>query len=267
MKATREALEERIRLALDDADLQADPLREPLAELWEAHQDMARRIDRISRISDAYQSEAKRNETSLAERLNKQLRQLEKVARISDHYQKIMHDLNLALREASTHDPLTNLPNRRLLLERLREEAERFRRYRHPFIIAMLDIDHFKQVNDRWGHEVGDHVLTEVARVLRAEIRDQDLCGRWGGEEFLILLPETPMATADVVMERVRAAVERLNVRVHDESVGVTVSIGVAEHRLDDTYSDTINHADAALLLAKRQGRNRFEKAGHTQVD
>lgn len=240
---------------------QANPLSEPLAELWEAHQDMARRIERISRISDAYQSEAKRNETSLAQRLNKQLRQLEKVARISDHYQKIMHDLNLALREASTHDPLTGLPNRRLMLDRLREESERFRRYRHPFSIAMLDIDHFKQVNDRWGHEVGDQVLTEVARVLRSELRDQDVCGRWGGEEFLLLLPETPLTSAGVVLDRVRGAVQRLNVRVHTEAVAVTVSIGLAEHHDDETYSDTINHADSALLAAKRMGRNRFEKA------
>ncbi len=259
MKATRQALEERVRQALAGDALEHNPLREPLAELWEAHQDMARRIDRISRISDAYQSEAKRKETSLAQRLSKQLRQLEKVARISDHYQKIMHDLNLALREASTHDPLTGLPNRRLILERLREESERFRRYRHPFSIAMLDIDHFKQVNDLWGHEVGDHVLTEVARVLRAELRDQDMCGRWGGEEFLILLPETPLAVSGVVMDRVRHAVASLNVRVHTESVAV--SIGLAEHHLDDSYSATINHADGALLAAKRLGRNRFEQA------
>lgn len=261
MKSTRGALEERIGQALADPSQRGNPLSEPLAELWEAHQDMARRIDRISRISDAYQTEAKRNEMNLAQRLNKQLRQLEKVARISDQYQKIMHDLNLALREASTHDPLTGLPNRRLILDRLREETERFRRYRHPFSIAMLDIDYFKQVNDCWGHEVGDQVLTEVARVLRAELRDQDLCGRWGGEEFLLLLPETPLSAAGVVMDRVRGAVERLHVRVHTDSLAVTVSIGLAEHRIDESYSDTINHADGALLAAKRLGRNRFEQA------
>ena len=262
MKGNKEDLEAQIPRLLEQTELQQSPLyAAPLNELWSAHQDLARRIDRISHISDGFQSMARQREQSLTERLNKQLRQLEKVARISDRYQNMMRDLNEALREASTHDALTGLGNRRLLVDRLKKEAERFIRYQRPFSIAMLDVDHFKSINDRYGHEVGDGALIELARVLDAEIRDSDLCGRWGGEEFLILLPETGTAEATLVMERVRSAVERLTIRVQDESVGMTVSIGIAQHSPNNSYSDTISQADHALLEAKRGGRNQLHTA------
>ena len=261
MKASKEGLEVQIQTLLDSGEYEDSPLSAPLRELWMAHQDLARRIDRISHISDGFQSLAKQREQSLTERLNKQLRQLEKVARISDRYQNMMRDLNEALREASTHDALTGLANRRLLIEKLKKEVERYARYQRPFSIAMLDVDHFKGINDRYGHEVGDGALIEIARVLDAEIRENDLCGRWGGEEFLILLPETGDQAAGLVMERVRNAVERLTIRVQDESVYMTVSIGVAEHRKESSYSDTISRADHALLVAKRGGRNQLSTA------
>lgn len=267
MSVADEPLEERIEQLLATPELRQERLYQPLEELWAAHQELARRIDRISRISDAYQSLTKENEKHLTKRLDKQLRQLSKVARISDHYQKMMHDLNLALREASTHDPLTGLGNRRLLLERLKEESDRARRYGRPLSIAMLDIDHFKQVNDEHGHELGDDVLIEVSRVMDAQIRDQDLCGRWGGEEFLILLPETPLDAAYQVLDRVRIAIAALNMRVGEDSVAVTASIGVAAFQPDETYSDTINQADTALLTAKRSGRNRLVRADQPNAD
>lgn len=262
-----EPLESRIEQLLANHELRDDRLYGPLEELWEAHKDLARRIERISRISDAYQSITKENESHLAERLDKQLRQLNKVARISDHYQKMMHDLNIALREASTHDPLTGLGNRRLLVERLKEESDRSRRYSRPLSIAMLDIDHFKQVNDEHGHELGDQVLVEVSRIMEEQVRDQDLCGRWGGEEFLIILPETHVDAACRVLERVRDNIAALQVQIGEQSIGITVSIGVAEHEDEEAYSDTINQADWALLTAKRSGRNRLARADKVDAD
>ena len=267
MKQLNQSLEERITELLEDPAQQDNPLREPLGSLWANHQDLARRINRISHISDAYQSMAKQNEQSLTARLNKQLRQLEKVARISDRYQHMMRDLNEALREASTHDSLTGLANRRLLVERLKKEAERYTRYRRPFSIAMLDVDHFKSINDRYGHELGDSALTEIARVLDAEIREQDICGRWGGEEFLILMPETDAASAAQVMERVRGAIQRLTIRAQTDLVGITVSAGIAEHQPGESYSETINQADHALLEAKRGGRNQLSTAPPSLAD
>ncbi|MBH9304393.1 biofilm formation regulator diguanylate cyclase SiaD [Pseudomonas aeruginosa] len=213
------------------------------------------RLERIARISDGFQSMAREQNLSLSERYHKQLRRLEKVARISDRYQQMMRDLNLALKEASIRDPLTGLPNRRMLLERLREENERSQRHGQSYVLAMLDVDFFKQVNDTWGHDSGDRVLVEIARAMESELREYDLCGRWGGEEFLLLLPQTRLQDAGPVLERVRDSVRTLAVRVGTEALSVTASGGVTEHRIGETYSQTVNRADAALLDAKRSGR------------
>ncbi|HEP9045259.1 TPA: biofilm formation regulator diguanylate cyclase SiaD [Pseudomonas aeruginosa] len=215
------------------------------------------RLERIARISDGFQSMAREQNLSLSERYHKQLRRLEKVARISDRYQQMMRDLNLALKEASIRDPLTGLPNRRMLLERLREENERSQRHGQSYVLAMLDVDFFKQVNDTWGHDSGDRVLVEIARAMESELREYDLCGRWGGEEFLLLLPQTRLQDAGPVLERVRDSVRTLAVRVGTEALSVTASVGVTEHRIGETYSQTVNRADAALLDAQRSGRDK----------
>ena len=254
-------LESQVLESLSDPENQGHPLHETLRQLWEAHHNLLNRIERIARVSDGYQSIVRDREMSLSARFDKQLRQLEKVARISDRYQTMMRDLNIALREASTHDALTGIANRRLLTERLREETERAKRYSRPLCIVMIDIDRFKIINDEHGHEIGDNVLMEVVRVMEAEIREHDLCGRWGGEEFLVLMPETATDSAVLVMERLREAVAKLRVRINDESLSVTVSLGMAQLRADENYSRTINRADVALLQAKRNGRNRCELA------
>ncbi|MBH9409965.1 biofilm formation regulator diguanylate cyclase SiaD [Pseudomonas aeruginosa] len=215
------------------------------------------RLERIARISDGFQSMAREQNLSLSERYHKQLRRLEKVARISDRYQQLMRDLNLARKEASIRDPLTGLPHRRMLLERLREENERSQRHGQRYVLAMLDVDFFKQVNDTWGHDSGDRVLVEIARAMESELREYDLCGRWGGEEFLLLLPQTRLQDAGPVLERVRDSVRTLAVRVGTEALSVTASVGVTEHRIGETYSQTVNRADAALLDAKRSGRDK----------
>jgi len=172
-----------------------------------------------------------------------------------------MQDLNASLREASMLDSLTGIANRRLLTERLREESERAKRYGRPLALVMLDIDRFKIINDDYGHDVGDRVLIEVVRVMESEIREHDLCGRWGGEEFLILMPECTAQMAQTVMGRLGASIAALGVRVNEDLLGVTASMGIAELRPEETYSNTINRADLALLRAKRSGRNRCELA------
>ncbi len=260
--ASKSDLEARIRELLADPQAEGSPMRESLALLWLQYQELVRRIERIARVSDAYQSIALKREATLSERLDKQLRQLEKVARISDRYQQMMRDLNIALKEASTHDALTGLANRRLLVERLKEETERCRRYARTFSIVMVDVDHFKDVNDHYGHELGDRALSEIARTMDAELREQDLCGRWGGEEFLVLLPETALSEAQAVVERIRLSVRELVVRADTEQLHITVSIGVAQHHSGENYSNTVNRADKALFEAKRSGRDRVVLAG-----
>lgn len=250
-------LEELIKRLLADPDLREHPLNFALGQLWFQYRELLNRMERITRMSDAYQSMARQRELSLAERFDKQLRQLEKVARISDRYQHMMRELNIALKEAATHDPLTALANRRPLIERLKAEVERSERLGHTFCVAMLDIDRFKRINDRHGHDVGDTVLIETARVMEAEVREYDLCGRWGGEEFLIILPESTLALADDIVRRVRGCIGQLKVRVGDEVLSITVSAGLAQYRGDgESYSELLNRADAALLQAKRDGRD-----------
>ena len=163
------------------------------------------------------------------------------------------------LTEATT-DALTGLLNRRGWLQGA-QELLRVWDLKEPVTVAMIDLDHFKAFNDARGHVAGDALLTRFGAALRAELRGRDLVSRWGGEEFLVLMPETSTDSAILVMERLREAVARLRVRINDESLSVTVSLGLSELRADENYSSAINRADVALLRAKRNGRNRYELA------
>lgn len=242
---------------LSDPQHYGHPLREALARLQQQNLEQLSRLERIARISDGYQALAREQNLTLSERYHRQLRQLEKVARISDRYQDMLHDLNQALKTASQRDVLTGLANRRLLMERLREEELRSQRSGRPFVLAMIDVDYFKQINDTWGHEVGDRALCEIARALQAGVRGCDLCGRWGGEEFLLLLPETVLAEALPLIERLRGILRELQVAVGEQRLTITASFGVAEYLAPEGYSQVLNRADAALLEAKHSGRDR----------
>ncbi|MDB5789234.1 biofilm regulation diguanylate cyclase SiaD [Caballeronia mineralivorans] len=251
------ALEKHVQALLAESAASPSDLSEALAQLWEHYGEQLARLERITRLSDAYQSLAREQDNSLVARFDKQLRQLQKVARISDRYQKMMVELNLALKEASTHDPLTGLPNRRLLMERLKVEVEHASRHREPFVVAIVDVDHFKQVNDTYGHEAGDTVLQEVARFMTSQMREYDVCGRWGGEEFLALLPKSTLDSALSVIGRIHQGIPEHSMDVGGQAVSITVSIGVAEHRAGEEWEGTLQRADALLLKAKREGRNR----------
>ena len=157
-------------------------------------------------------------------------------------------------------DALTGLPNRREILERLGREIERGERAGHPVAVLMFDIDHFKQVNDTWGHAVGDRVLQAVAETAQDSLRRIDSCGRIGGEEFLVLLPETGEADAQAAAERLRAAIAQRPITHAGQPLRVTVSIGVAVRPLGGAPLDTdmlIHNADQALYIAKEAGRDR----------
>ena len=160
----------------------------------------------------------------------------------------------------ATQDAATGLFNRRYLMETGEHELARTRRYGSPMALLMLDVDHFKQVNDTWGHPVGDRVLQGVAQVMKAMVRDQDTVGRLGGEEFAVLLPETDRAGVLTIAERMRATVEAtpLALAADGTPVRVTVSIGVTEaHAGNDSFEEAMARADRALYQAKGSGRNR----------
>lgn len=163
------------------------------------------------------------------------------------------------LTELATNDGLTGLYNAREFHRRLGDEVERFKRYGRPLSLILLDFDHFKAINDTYGHQAGDEILRVGAQTLRGCVRPLDQVARYGGEEFSVLLPETDIAGAQTVAERIRAEVGRQIVRIgQDEGITATVSLGVAT--LSDSVTskeDFIRCADRALYAAKHAGRNR----------
>jgi two-component system, cell cycle response regulator len=161
-------------------------------------------------------------------------------------------------RRLANNDGLTGLQNRRRTAERLEVEIARARRYGTPLAVALCDVDHFKQVNDRFGHNMGDDVLVQVGQALQHTLREVDLVGRWGGEEFLVLLPDTDVAGAQIVGERLRAGIEALP-PFEDGPERVTCSVGVACFESSDSTAGFVDRADQALYRAKKSGRNRCE--------
>ncbi|MFW5968197.1 MAG: GGDEF domain-containing protein, partial [Persicimonas sp.] len=164
-------------------------------------------------------------------------------------------------------DELTGLPNRRRLFALLDEEFERARRYEEPLSVILLDIDHFKKVNDEYGHAVGDAVLREVARRCADSLRQADTMGRYGGEEFVVVMPKTAIGeAADNVARRLRRVVAGEPFEAADVSVEVTISIGVAQlDPSDETIDDLLNRADTALYAAKAAGRNTVRRASQDE--
>lgn len=180
---------------------------------------------------------------------------------------KQVADERQLLRSASIDD-LTGAWNRRALCARLEEEHARSRRHAKPLSVLMLDLDHFKRVNDEFGHRVGDAVLERVGRLLRASLRAGDLAGRYGGEEFCVVLTDTPLAGARVVAERLRRRIATIEVPLASGSkIGVACSIGVAQ--ADVSRADpmaVVEEADRALYRAKAAGRDRVEVASPPPV-
>ncbi|WP_133646476.1 sensor domain-containing diguanylate cyclase [Paraburkholderia flava] len=162
------------------------------------------------------------------------------------------------LQEYADRDGLTGIANRRFFEARLRDEYTRWQRYGGELSVLLFDLDHFKKINDQFGHTVGDGVLREMAQRVAEVVRGQDTFGRFGGEEFALLLPCTPLDDAMRVAEKIRHTIGDTPVDVQGVSVPVTASVGGASARTGvPAYEVLINEADAALYSAKRQGRNR----------
>ncbi|MES0490497.1 MAG: GGDEF domain-containing protein [Leptospirales bacterium] len=165
--------------------------------------------------------------------------------------------LKQKLVQASITDPLTNMHNRRWINEKIESCMSYTARYKKPFAIILIDIDHFKKINDTMGHQVGDIILTEVATIIQSSTRMADYTARWGGEEFLIVLPETDLTGARKHAERIRWAIEN---NEFSNSIHMTASFGVTQNSEEETSMITLmDKADKALYNAKNNGRNLVE--------
>ena len=168
---------------------------------------------------------------------------------------------NLLLYELSNTDPLTGLCNRRCLMEAMNTEFSRSSRTRSPLSLVMADIDHFKKINDTYGHQQGDAVLVEMARTLTIHLRKYDKAARFGGEEFALICPQTDLPQAVEVAERIRAEAAALSFSGILKDLHLTISLGIATYPRGNiqTVDDLIREADYALYNAKNAGRNRVE--------
>lgn len=180
----------------------------------------------------------------------------ELVARVETHLKlKAYQDY---FRDLSIRDPLTRLYNRRFMADKIAHEQARRIRDGAVFTIALGDLDNFKEINDRYGHGCGDAVLVEVARTLQNGGRATDAVGRWGGEEFLMLLPDTDLAGAKAVLERLMDGVRALSVPCEEDTISPTMTCGVADSHQGADAEAVIRHADAAMYHGKTAGKNRL---------
>jgi diguanylate cyclase (GGDEF)-like protein len=223
------------------ARLMAEKLHQQLAELEGLNTDLDRRVaERTAQLESA-------NVTLQNEIAHRQ------------QAEEALRNANLRLSELVIRDPLTGLFNRRYLDESLEREVARARRSGMPLGIMMIDIDHFKHINDTFGHSVGDAVLVGVSRCMQSMARVEDILCRYGGEEFVLVMTTASLDTIHERAEKVREGVRRLNISHDGRHIGqVTISIGIAIHPdHGETGSDAMRAADAALYRAKQSGRNR----------
>ncbi len=248
-------------LARQDGD-NAEGMRSSFKNLIIAYQQSCSEQERLVRLGDRLQEQLRRVSKELKEKnslLEDQAKHLMVLNTELAHEIDTRKALEVELRVLATTDPLTGLYNRRRFLELGDYELQREHRNRRGLSLLALDLDHFKLVNDRYGHAAGDEVLRRFALVCKSCLRAMDSIGRTGGEEFAILLPESGLEEACLVAERIRAGVEFCPMPCDREPFHVTVSIGAAGCLPEDDFDQLLARADNSLYIAKRAGRNRVE--------
>ncbi len=221
------------------------------------------------RIQDMHENPARGDDSAL--QLLAQMTQANellqrRIAEAESSLSQQSEQMAAAMTEART-DKLTQLANRRAFEDEFQRRSAEFRRHGSRFLLMILDIDRFKQLNDTFGHHAGDAVLSQIATVLQKTVRDTDLAARFGGEEFVLILPAGEMSHVTDCMERIRRAVEGTEFHFDDRTIRVTVSCGSAEPQERETSESLLKRADAALYAAKEAGRNRcFFHTGTTCI-
>lgn len=221
-------------------------------DLQDLKQSVSRHLESIGQAVGRFRTQESERERALSEQLEAMQ---EKVAAMEAHSEQMQEQVRKERLRAMT-DLLTELPNREAWQERLSFEYNRWQRYSHPLTVGVLDIDLFKRINDSYGHKAGDRVLQLVAREVRERLRTTDFVARFGGEEFVVLFPETEPADASVVVDKLREHVRKLPFHFRGEPVSVTFSAGLAGFVAGDTEESVFDRADRALYQAKDAGRD-----------
>ncbi len=207
-------------------------------------------LERFLQKEDGRESELQQEMAELQERLQSM-----------ESESREMQQALIEQQQKALTDVLTGLPNRMAYENRVMDEYERWRRYKHPLTLVVTDIDHFKRVNDKYGHLAGDKVIQLIGKEVSRRIRKTDFMARYGGEEFVILLPETAADIAFEVMDKTREMISRMPFHFDNEKVQITVSMGLSEFAGDASIDQVFNQADQALYKAKNLGRNRLQRA------
>ncbi|WP_407293406.1 GGDEF domain-containing protein [Stutzerimonas zhaodongensis] len=250
-KETAQALDEELRQqvgGLQDSMLGAK-------DLPSLKQAVQVRLDGLLETVDAYQRQRSEHEQALSERLGTLV---ERVASLEQAATGMREHLE-EQRQKALQDPLTALPNRAAWDDRLEVEVARQQRYGGQLLLAVLDVDHFKRINDSYGHLAGDRVLKIIASELRKRLRKTDFIARFGGEEFALLLPETPIVAGVQLLDSLRSGIENCPFHFKGERIQVTLSGGLASFAATDRADQVFERADQALYRAKDAGRNRIE--------
>jgi diguanylate cyclase len=194
----------------------------------------------------------------LLESYKKLVRHMENLAYENRLINTRLVELDRSLDLATRIDPLTGLTNRRHIKEMVEQEYSRAQRHNRFFSIILADIDSFKKINDTYGYNAGDDVLVEISRVFKGCVRNEDVCARWGGEEFLILLPETTIEGALAVAQKIHESVAMTEFKAYKPGIRTTISIGLSEFKPGQALFECVNRADHALQQAKKAGKNRY---------
>lgn len=240
------------------------------AQIYEQEFQLLEKIKKIQTGNAISYEELLKEYIALGEEYGKLLKQAIKITRVGDSNQKKLFLANEKIEKQKEElskaykkldmlariDPLTGLSNRRDFIEKFQAEKIRFERKGNPFSLVLCDIDDFKFFNDRYGHDCGDFLLENIARLIRSMVRKQDVVGRWGGEEFILLLPETPLQGGKKISEEIRKKVAKKSFSFNNHQLSITMTFGVSEFSGTTDIIPCIKEADEALYYGKRKGKN-----------
>jgi len=248
---TAQALDEELRQQVDGLQVS---MREA-EDLPSLKQAVQTRLDGLLQTVSAYERQRGEHDKQVSERLGTLVGRVASLEHSADELREHLE----AQRQQALQDPLTELPNRAAWDERLDMEVARRQRYGGQLLLAVLDVDHFKRINDSFGHLAGDRVLKIIANELSKRLRKTDFIARFGGEEFALLLPETPLDAGQQLIESLRSGIQNCPFHFKGARIQVTLSGGLASFAEGDDAERVFERADQALYLAKGAGRNRIE--------